>query len=243
MRRLLLGLLAIAPLTAFAADPLVPLEHADIDVADQKALQRGASLFVNSCMGCHSVQYMRWDRVGRDIGITVDQLRDYLQTTGERPGDPMHIAMDPADGERWFGLAPPDLTLTARSRGPDWVYSFLLSFYVDDSKASGVNNLVFPDTAMPHVLADLQGLQRAVYRDGATDDDEPVIAGLELASEGSLSPDEYRRAARDITTFMSYLGEPAQLERHGLGAMVLLFLLIFFVFAFLLKREYWKDVH
>ncbi len=243
MKRVIFGLLVVAPFAAFAAsESAIPLEPANIDVADQRALQRGAGLFVNSCMGCHSAKYMRWNRVAKDIGITEDQLTEFLQTTGDGPGDQLRVAMRADDAERWFGITPPDLSLTARSRGTfdvsgtDWVYNFLLSFYVDDSKATGVNNLVFPETAMPHVLSDLQGLQRAVFEEGQ-------FVRFEQVREGTLSAEEYRRAARDITTFMSYLAEPVQAERRALGTMVILFLLVFLVLAYLTKREYWKDVH
>ncbi|MEX0901028.1 MAG: cytochrome c1 [Gammaproteobacteria bacterium] len=243
MKRVIFGLLLVAPLTAFAAsESVIPLEPANIDINDQRALQRGAGLFVNSCMGCHSVKYMRWNRVATDIGITEDQLREFLQTTGDAPVDQLRIAMRAEDAERWFGIAPPDLSLTARARGTfdvsgtDWVYNFLLSFYVDDTKTTGVNNLVFPETAMPHVLSDLQGLQRAVFEDGQ-------FVRFEQVREGSMDADEYRRAARDITTFMSYLAEPVQAERRALGTMVILLLLVFLVLAYLTKREYWKDVH
>lgn len=243
MKQVIFGLLLVAPVAVFAAsEPAMPLESANIDVTDQRALQRGAGLFVNSCMGCHSVKYMRWNRVAKDIGITEEQLREFLQTTGDAPVDPLNVAMRPEDAERWFGIAPPDLSLTARSRGTfdysgtDWVYNFLLAFYVDESKATGVNNMIFPETAMPHALSDLQGLQRAVFEDGE-------FVRFEQIREGTLSADEYRRAARDITTFMSYLAEPIQMERRSLGTMVILFLLVFLVLAYLTKREYWKDVH
>ncbi len=243
MKRVIVGLLVVAPLAAFAAtEPSISMEPANVDVGDRRALQRGAGLFVNSCMGCHSAKYMRWNRVAKDIGITEDQLREFLQTTGDAPVDQLRVAMRADDAERWFGIAPPDLSLTARARGTfdvsgtDWVYNFLLAFYVDESKATGVNNLVFPETAMPHVLSDLQGLQRAVFEDGQ-------FVRFEQIREGSMSPDEYRRAARDITTFMSYLAEPVQMERRALGTMVILFLLVFLVLAYLTKREYWKDVH
>ena len=236
MKKLLLGLLLLAPVAAPAAETATHMAPVAIDVADRQALQRGAGLFVNSCMGCHSVKYMRWSRVAQDLGLSEDQLVDYLQTTGDKPSDAMLTAMRSADAERWFGVAPPDLSLTARSRGPEWIYNFLLNFYVDDARATGVDNRVFPGTAMPHVLSDLQGLQRAVVEDGH-------FVGFEQVREGSMDPEEYRRAVRDIATFMSYLAEPAQAERAALGPMVILFLLAFLVLAYLTKREYWKDVH
>lgn len=244
IRKLAIAVCVVMPVAAFAADPLVPLEHANVDVTNRAALQRGAALFVNNCMGCHSIQYMRWNRVAADIGISEELLTQYLQVTGERPGDQMRIAMPAGDAEGWFGLAPPDLSLVTRSRGTDWVYSFLLNFYVDDAQPLGVNNLTFPQTGMPHVLWEMQGLQRAVFSepaDGAGG--ARKFERFEQVTEGSASPDEYRRAVRDITTFLAYLGEPVRAERQGLGMLVIFFLLVFFGFAYMLKREYWKDVH
>jgi ubiquinol-cytochrome c reductase cytochrome c1 subunit len=241
-------LLAIAvtavPLAASAAEPLVPLERANVDLSNRAALQRGAALFVNNCMGCHSAQYMRWDRVANDIGIPVEQMQQFLQVTGERPGDQMRIAMPPTDAAEWFGIAPPDLTLVTRSRGPDWVYSFLLNFYVDDEQPLGVDNLTFPQVGMPHALWEMQGLQRAVWRDeqDAAGNPRRVFERFEQVTEGTLSPAEYRRAMRDLTTFLTYLGEPVARERQAVGMLVIFFLLIFFGFAYALKREYWKDV-
>lgn len=240
MRKLLVVVLAALPLAGHAADALIPFEPANVDLANRGSLQRGAALFVNNCMGCHSMQYMRWERVANDIGIPVEHMQAYLQVTGERPGDQMRIAMPAVDSAGWFGLAPPDLTLVARSRGADWVYNFLLTFYVDETQPLGVNNAVFPQTGMPNVLWEMQGLQRAVFVEV---DGGHQLDRFEPVSEGSLSPDEFRRAARDITAFLTYAGEPAKLERQGIGMLVILFLLIFFGFAYMLKREYWKDVH
>ncbi|MCA1798628.1 MAG: cytochrome c1 [Xanthomonadaceae bacterium] len=242
IRKLAIAICVVLPVTVFAADPLVPLERANVDVTNRAALQRGAALFVNNCMGCHSAQYMRWNRVAADIGISEEMLAQYLQVTGERPGDQMRIAMPAADAEGWFGLAPPDLSLVTRSRGTDWVYSFLLTFYVDDTQPLGVNNLTFPMTGMPHALWEMQGLQRAVFSEPA-DGGVPTFDRFEQVTEGSVSPDEYRRAVRDITAFLAYVGEPVRAERQSLGMLVVFFLLVFFGFAYMLKREYWKDVH
>jgi ubiquinol-cytochrome c reductase cytochrome c1 subunit len=244
----LLTAILLLPLAVHAAaDPLVPLQQANVDLRNQASLQRGAGLFVNNCMGCHSIQYMRWDRVAEDIGISTELLQSYLQVTGERPGDMMGIAMPPRDAAEWFGLAPPDLTLVTRSRGThtrpgtDWVYTFLLSFHVDESRPLGVNNLVFPEVGMPHALWEQQGLQRAVFREDARG--RQVFEGFEQITEGTMTPAEYRRAARDITAFLAYVAEPVRLERQALGYMSVLFLLILLVLAYLTKREYWKDVH
>lgn len=238
MKRSAIALLLCAPFAAYGAtESAVGFEPANVDLTNRVSLQRGAGLFVNGCMGCHSVKYMRWGRVATDLGIPEELLSEYLQTTGDAPVDTMRVAMRADDASEWFGIAPPDLSLTARSRGADWVYNFLLNFYVDESRPNGVNNLVFKDTAMPHVLWDMQGLQRANF------DENGHFTGYEMVREGTMDAAEYRRAVRDITAFMSYLSEPAQAERRSLGLFVLAFLLGFLGLAYLTKREYWKDVH
>lgn len=244
MKKTLAVLLLAMPVAAFAAKPAIDLEPANVDVRNKASLQRGAALFVNNCMGCHSLQYMRWDRVGNDIGLSVEQVQQYLQVTGERPGDLMGIAMPALDAAEWFGIAPPDLSLATRARGTmggapgtDWVFNFLLTFYVDESRPLGVNNLVFPDVGMPHALWHLQGLQRAVFAD------DGGFERFEQLTEGSMTPEEYRTAARDLTAFLAYIADPVKAEREALGLKVILFLLFFLLLAVLLKREYWKDVH
>lgn len=224
-----------------AADPLIPLESSNIDLRNQASLQRGAGLYVNNCMGCHSIQYMRWSRMADDLGINIELLTQYLQVTGEQPGDMMTIAMPGIDAAEWFGIAPPDLTLVTRSRSPDWVFNFLLTFHVDESRPLGVNNLVFPDVGMPNPLWEQQGLQRAVF--GEDGRGQQVFQHFEQVTEGAMTPEEYRRAARDITAFLAYASEPFRLERQKYGTISILFLLVLLVFAYLMKREYWKDVH
>jgi ubiquinol-cytochrome c reductase cytochrome c1 subunit len=159
--------------------------------------------------------------------------------TGERPFDTMSIAMEPRDAERWFGVAPPDLSLIARSRGPDWIFSFLQSFYMDPSRPTGTNNAVLENASMPHVLWELQGVQEAVYR---RDGDAKIFDHFELVRPGALAPEEFERTVRDITTFLAWAGEPMRLERERLGIKVLLFLVVFFVFAWLYYKEVWKNV-
>lgn len=242
-RILLLALLALGPGLAAAAGPAADLQQANVNVANEAALQRGAKYFVNYCLGCHSLQYVRYNRLGQDLGLTEDQLVENIMFTGERPHDTMTVAMPGNDAKRWFGLAPPDLSLTARARGEDWIYTFLKSFYLDPSKPTGTNNRVLAGASMPHVLWELQGVQKAVYRTetshGATHE---VFEGFELVQPGALSAEEFDQVARDITTFLSWAGEPMQLERQRLGIKVLLFLVVFFVFAFLYYKEVWKDV-
>ncbi len=221
------------------------LQPAHNDVGNTASLQRGARNFVNYCFGCHSVRYVRYNRMGTDLGLSEAQVMENLMFAGGRPFDTMRVAMRPDDAQRWFGTTPPDLTLIARSRGTDYLYTFLKSFYLDPSRPTGVNNLVLPGTAMPHVLWELQGYQKAVY-DGQSDAQNSAVykkfKAFELASQGTLTPVEYDQFVRDIVNFLDYVGEPMQLQRRSLGLKVLGFLLVFFLFAYFLKQEYWKDV-
>lgn len=220
------------------------LLRANVDLGNTESLQRGARLFVNYCVSCHSANYMRYGRVAADLGIPDDVVKANMMFTTDKIGDPMRIAMKPEDAEAWFGVAPPDLSVVARSRGPDWLFSFLNGFYVDPAKATGVNNVYFPNTAMPHVLWELQGLNRAVFE---TENDHgvetPVFKRFETERPGELDEAAYRKATRDLVSFLTYVGEPAKLVRYSLGVKVIAFLLVFWIIAYALKREYWKDVH
>jgi ubiquinol-cytochrome c reductase cytochrome c1 subunit len=238
---LLLGPVLAPPLATGSEG--AKLEAANIDLSDKPSLQRGAKYFVNYCMGCHSLQYMRWNRMAADLGIDDSNLRKNLIFTGAKPGALMTNAMRPEDGEKWFGTAVPDLTLVTRWRSPDWVYTYLKSFYIDETRPWGVNNLVFPKVGMPDVLAPLQGQQKAILAEPKEPGAEPHIEGLELVKAGSLSPDQYDGMVRDLTNFLTYVGEPVRQERERLGVYVLLFIALFFVLAYALKKEYWKDVH
>ncbi len=214
------------------------------DVADTASLQRGVRNYVNYCMGCHSMQYVRFNRVGEDLGLTDEQLINNLMFSAERTSDLMEIAMPPKNAEAWFGQAPPDLSLIARSKGTDYLYNFLRAFYLDESRSSGVNNLVLENASMPHVLWELQGTQRAIfdeveYADGLT---RMEFAGFEQVTEGKLSPEEYDAFVRDLVNFLDYAGAPEQLERAHLGIWVIIFLLFFLLLSYLLKDEIWKDV-
>lgn len=242
---MLAALLLAAPGLAAAADPAVPLQSADVDVGDQASLQRGAGLFMNYCLGCHSLKYVRHNTLAAGLGLSEAQVAENLQFSGDRPHDQIRIAMPGADAEEWFGLAPPDLSLAARSRGTDWIYTFLKSFYADpESRTTGANNKVLEGTAMPHVLWELQGIQAAVYRteQAADGSDRQVFDHFELTTPGRLTPAEFDQAARDITAFLSWAAEPMQLERQQLGFKVLLFLLILFLLSYLYYKEWWKDV-
>jgi ubiquinol-cytochrome c reductase cytochrome c1 subunit len=221
------------------------IQPARNDITNMASLQRGARNFVNYCMGCHSARYVRYGRLGKDLGLSEQQVIDNLMFTGERIHDTMKISMRPEDAARWFGTTPPDLSLIARSRGPDYIYSFLKSFYLDPSRPTGVNNRVMPQTAMPHVLWELQGLQEAVY-DGESDAEHAVVhkrfKEFRTVQPGTMTPKEYDDFVRDTVNFLAYIGEPMQLERRSIGFRVLAFLLVFFLFAYFLKKEYWKDV-
>jgi ubiquinol-cytochrome c reductase cytochrome c1 subunit len=242
--KLLVVLAALAPVAAFAAGGEARLDRVNLDASNKPALQRGARNFVNYCLGCHSAKYVRYNRVAADLGISEQQLIDNLMFTGERPHDTMRIGIQPDDAKRWFGVVPPDLSLIARARGTDYLYTFLRSFYADPSKATGVNNIVLPGTAMPHVLWDLQGVQEAVW-EGHPDAQGNVqkhFKEFKLATPGSMTPEEFDGFVRDTVTFLEYIGEPARLQRESLGFPVIAFLVFFTLLAWALKKEYWKDV-
>ncbi|ADE16874.1 cytochrome c1 [Nitrosococcus halophilus Nc 4] len=222
----------------WAVSSSYPLDSVEIDLNDKASLQRGAQVFVNYCLSCHSAQYMRYSRMAEDLGLTEEQVTDNLMLTTDKIHDTMTIAMKPGDAERWFGVTPPDLSLVARSRGPAWLHTYLRTFYLDPNRPTGVNNLVFKDTAMPHVLWPLQGWQQLADKEGEAHSTE-----LELAVEGTLTPSEYEQMLDDLVNFMTYVGEPARLEREKLGPWVLLYIALFCGVAYFLKKEYWKDIH
>ena len=218
--------------------------HAGTDINNLQSLQRGARNFMNYCSGCHSLQYLRYNRMGKDLKIPPADLQADLMFTSDKPFDTVNSAM-PADAEQWFGKRPPDLSLVARAKGVDYVYSLLHGFYQDKTRPWGVNNLYLQNVSMPHVLQKLQGLQKPVFKHEAGESGEPkmVLTGVEMMSPGSMSPEEYDQFVRDIVNFLDYAAEPVKATRQSMGVFVILFLLVFFAFAYLLKKEYWKDVH
>jgi ubiquinol-cytochrome c reductase cytochrome c1 subunit len=232
----------LLPVPALAAGD-VPLDAAKTDIHNQASLQRGARNFVNYCLGCHGTQYLRWNRMAEDLGIPEDVLVKELMITGGSPHDTMRTAMPAQLGEAWFGKAPPDLSLIARSRGTDYLYTFLRGYYADPGRPTGVNNTVLANTAMPHVLAHLQGVRQPRFElreaGGRT---EQHLVGFDPGTPGELSEAEYDEFVRDTVNFLDYVGEPVKAKRERMGVWVVLFLLMFWVFAWLLKREYWKDI-
>lgn len=241
MKRLknFLFLLAAAPVVAFASGASVHLDKAPVNLSDADSLQRGARVFVNYCLNCHSAGSMRYSRL-QDLGLTEDQIKDNLMFAAEKPGEQMKIGMSKADAKAWFGANPPDLSVIARSRGADWLYSYLRGFYRDDSRATGWNNTVFDKVGMPHVMWSLQGEMVPVYKKEGEHD---VIARLELVKPGSVTLAEYDAMVGDLVNYLVWMGEPAQLQRKQLGLIVLAFLAVFFVVAYYLKKEFWKDIH
>ncbi len=238
-----IALLAL-PIASFAEEG-ASFPPAGNDIRNHASLQRGARNFMNYCSGCHSAKYVRYNRVAKDLGIPEPELKANLMFTSEKTFETIKIAMQPDDAKKWFGTAPPDLSLMARARGSDYIYAFLRSFYADPSKPTGVNNTVLAGTAMPHVLADLQGVQRAIFKTEPGEGGVPrtEFERFELAQPGSLSPEKYDEFVRDTVNFLQYIGEPIEAERRDLGVWVTLFLLVFTAFAYLLYKEYWRDVH
>lgn len=244
MKKLLSAAALLASSLAMAAGPAVPLDKAPIDLTDKASLQNGAKLFQNYCLGCHQMQYQRYSRTFRDLDIPEDVGMANLMFTGEKVGDHITNTMAVKNAEKWFGAPPPDLTNVARVRGPDWLYTYLRSFYADPSRPFGVNNDVFPMVGMPHVLQELQGLPYKAYETRLVDgESKQVYVGIKTDGSGELSTEEYDRAVADLVNYLEYVGEPTKLESRELGVKVMVFLLIFFVLAYLLKKEYWRDVH
>lgn len=219
-------------------------DKANIDLHNKASLQRGAKMFVNYCMGCHSLKFMSYERMGQDLGLSKEQVLKNFVFNGGKIGDYMKIAMPEELAANWFGAAPPDLSLVSRSRGPNWLYTYLRTFYVDESRPWGVNNLVFKDVGMPHVLWELQGLKKAVFVEKEVHGKkEKVFDHFETVTEGKVSGSQYDQDVTDLVAFLTYAGEPAGLVRKEIGVWVILFMVIFLVVSYQLKKEYWKDVH
>jgi ubiquinol-cytochrome c reductase cytochrome c1 subunit len=241
---LLAAALTVPVLPAMAQEGEISVLHSATDINDVDSLQRGARNFMNYCSGCHSLNYLRYSRIAEDLKIPQLELASDLMFTSDKVFDGVNSAMPP-DAANWFGKQPPDLSLMARERGVDYIYSFLKGFYVDKTRPWGVNNMYLPSAAMPDVLAELQGLQKPVFKNepDASGSAHMVLVGVEAMTPGSLSAQEYDGFVRDTANFLDYAGEPVKAKRQSMGVFVTLFLLVGFVFAYLLKKEYWKDVH
>jgi ubiquinol-cytochrome c reductase cytochrome c1 subunit len=244
-----LVLIAFAFLTSGAAGLALAeegegLPSSGADINNVESLQRGARNFMNYCSGCHSLKYVRYNRLATDLKIPESELSNLMFAEGAKPFDTIGTSM-PADAEGWFGKLPPDLSLMARARPENYIYAFLKGFYVDKARPWGTNNLILPATAMPAVLSSLQGLQKPVYKNEKDEHGSAtmVLVGVEPMSPGALKPEEYDQFVRDTVNFLDYAAEPIKAKRQSMGIFVTLFLLVMFAFAYMLKKEYWKDVH
>ncbi len=229
MKSILLSLLLL-PVLALANEAAITVK-APVDLSNHDSLQRGAKVFMNYCLNCHSANYMRYNRL-KDIGLSEKQIKDNLLFAGEKVGDTMQVAIDPKEAKKWFGATPPDLSVEVRARGADWLYAYLRGFYKDDTRPTGWNNTVYDKVAMPHVLYELQGVQELNHETHA----------LELVKPGKLSPAEYNAMVGDLTNFMAFMAEPAKQSRQLIGIFVLLFLGVMLVLVKKIKAEYWKDI-
>ena len=228
---------------AAGGGPIFPDDSIDVDWDNKASMQRGAQIFVNYCLSCHSAEYSRYNRVGKDLGISDELVSENLIFTTDKYGEKtkvgslMKTTMTTEYAEAAFGTAPPDLSLIARSRGTHWLYNYLRGFYIDETRPMGVNNGVFANVGMPHVLEELEGLKKAVK------DEDGVITGFEQVTQGSMTSVQYDQAMHDLVAFLDYMAEPYKQTRKNVGTGVILFLLVLLVLSYLLKKEYWKDVH
>ncbi|MDH5407151.1 MAG: cytochrome c1 [Gammaproteobacteria bacterium] len=256
MRKIITALLlSMMPALALAAGGGMKNYSVDIDMDNKASLQRGAKLFVNYCLSCHGAKAMRYNRLAQDLGMPEKMVKENMIFTADyskkpdgeisKVGSLMEVAMRTNDAKNWFGTKIPDLSVVARARGADWLYTYLMTFYIDESRPFGMNNQRFPSVGMPHVLWELEGLKKAVYKTekGADGKDHKVLSGFEIVKPGSMSKVEYANAMRDLTNYMVYMGEPALMERKTIGVWVILFLILFFFVSYALKKEYWKDIH
>lgn len=239
---LLMGIIPALTMASAGGDQY-PNDAADIDLGNQASLQRGAATFVNYCLSCHTAKYMRYSRMADDLGLTEEQVMQNLMVSGGKIGNAMSVAMRAEDAKTWFGNTPPDLSVIARAKGADYLYNYLRAFYVDESTPTGMNNSV-KQVSMPHVLWNLQGLQKPVYETiEEHGHSSKHLVGFDIVQPGELSTAEYNAKVRDLVNFLVYLGEPAKLQRYTMGLVVMLFLFVLLVFTYYLKKEFWKDVH
>lgn len=241
MKKTIFAIMMVLPTLAMAAGG-AHLDKVDYDLHNKESLQSGAKLFVNYCLSCHSAAYQRYNRMAEDIGLTEAQVKSNLMFAAEKVGETMTVALQTEDAKKMFGTKVPDLSVVARARGADWLYTYLRTFYTDQTRPFGVNNTTFADVGMPHVLWELEGMKKLINADEMHQ--HPGTAPkFEKISEGKMSAAEYDNAMRDLTAFLVYVGEPAKLVRYELGVWVLLFLVILFLVAYPMKKEFWKDIH
>ncbi len=230
---LFIGYLTVISGQVMASADGIHLDDVEVDLSDKASLQRGAKTFVNYCLSCHQAAFMRYNRMAKDLDLTDEQVKENLMFASEKIGDTMTVAMRPEDATKWFGVAPPDLSVISRSRGTAWLNTYLRTFYLDDSKAVGTNNLVFKGTSMPHVLWRQQGYLNHDEETGQ----------LTQLKDGSLSSYDYDVMVADLVNFLAYIGEPSKIQRLELGKWVLLYLFLFFLVAYPMKKAFWKDIH
>jgi len=240
---LLSGALALFGASQSFAAGGAALEHADIDPGNIASLQRGARNFMNYCSGCHSAEYVRFSTIGEDLELSDEQLSENLMFNAEKTFETIKVSMPATAAERWFGVAPPDLSLIGRAKGADYIYSFLKGFYVQEESPTGVDNTVLAGTSMPHVLWELQGFQQAIFTEHTEDGvASKHFEGFEMLTEGSLDAEAYDEFVRDTVNFLVYIAEPIRSERRTLGVWVLIYLIFFWIIAVMLKKQIWKDV-
>ena len=253
------AILVVSTSTSFAAGGgNENLDKVYLNVNDVESLRNGAQMFANNCLSCHSAQYARYNRVANDLDIPLEAVKGTLMFASEKVGDRMVASMSPADAKKWFGIVPPDLTLISRVKKPNWVYTYLRSFYKDESSVTGWNNSLVQNVSMPHVLWEMQGSPELISLPGGDEvkseghdsdkaaDESVYVAGgakFDMSNRGSLSNAEFDKAMRDVTNYLAYLAEPAQLQRKTMGVWTLLFLIMLLILTYLLKKEYWRDVH
>ena len=237
---LLLTTIAMISTSAAMASGGYPKSPANVNVDDIESLQRGAKVFADYCLSCHSAKFVRFNRVATDLGMSETDVMANLNHLGAKFGGTMTATMTEAYAKEAFGAVPPDLSLLARSRGVDWLYTYLTGFYADSSKTTGHNNVIFKDVGMPNIFWKQEGVKKPVYEEH---EGTKHIVGVEVVEKGTMAPEEFDTMIRDLVAFMSYIGEPNQSYRKSLGIYVLIFLFIFFGVAYAMKKDYWKDVH
>lgn len=240
--------LLLSSVMAAGGEETFPNDHFNADMSQSEAIQRGAKYYVNYCLGCHSLEFQRYNRIGMDTGLDEEVIKKNLIFTGAAIAQTMESAIPAEASVEWFGKAPPDLSLISRAKGKDYVYNYLRAFHKDDSKTMGTNNTVFPDVGMPHVLVNLEGIKEAKYEEHCHE-----VAGEQVCNQhivgftepvgGTLDKQGYESVVRDLSQFLYYVSDPSEIKRHAIGPWVLAFLVLFTLMMYILKREYWRDVH